>query len=159
MLRPVVPEHEPQGNLLILLIESFESWVIDAVDADGQPICPALRRYIDTHPLLYAYDVESETHHGVSGDGQLIVNTGLFPLLKGITCIEYDGNTYPNVAHFYPHSAVVNPCRNVWNQRAITPAYCYRQLIEPDTDDPFAWNDSIVADRLIETISGRCPPA
>ena len=159
LLRPVVPAHAAQGNLLILLLESFESWLIDAVDANGHPICPALHKYINTHPLLYAVDVESEIHHGMSGDGQLIVNTGLFPLLQGVACIDYDANTYPNVAHFYPHSAIVNPCRNVWNQRAITPAYGYRRLIEPDTDYRFAWSDSIVIDKLIETINALPRPS
>ena len=142
-----------QGNLVILLLESFESWVLDAKDASGDPVCPALNAYIRSHPVLYVRDVESQIQYGMSGDGQLLVNTGLYPTLEGIACIHYDYCTYPNIAHFYTHSAIVNPCRNVWNQRTMTTAYGYRYLIEPNTDYRFAWTDSTVTDRVMETIT------
>ena len=151
LLNPVEPANAPEGNLLIILLESFESWILDAEYADGKPVCPYLRQYISTHPVLYAKDVTSQTMYGLSGDGQLIVNTGLLPLVEGVACVSYAYNTYPNLAHFYPYSAVVNPCRNVWNQTAITPSYGYKQLIEPETDEMRGWNDSVLIDNVIET--------
>ena len=151
LLNPVEPANAPEGNLLIILLESFESWLLDFDYAEGKPVCPYLKQYISTHPLLYAKDVTSQTMYGLSGDGQLIVNTGLFPLLEGVACVNYAYNTYPNLAHFYPYSAVVNPCRNVWNQTAITPSYGYKQLIEPQTDEMRSWNDSVLIDNVIET--------
>lgn len=149
-LLPASTPAEPEGNLLIILIESFESWLLDATTADGQPVCPALKAYIASHPVLYVHDVTSQIRYGMSGDGQLIVNTGLLPTLEHVTCVEYGYNTYPNLAHFYPQSAIVNPCRNVWNQTAITAAYGYKHLIEPATENRFEWNDSIIIDQIIE---------
>lgn len=154
---PLSPE-EPQGHLVILLLESFESWVLDAEDANGNPVCPAMKAYIGSQPVLYARDATTQIGYGMSGDGQMIINTGLYPTQEGIACIDYDYCTYPNLAHFYPRSAIINPCRNTWNQRRMTPVYGYQELIEPDTDYRFAWNDSIVIDKLIQTLDTVSAP-
>lgn len=151
---PKVPQNEANGSLVILLLESFESWLIEAEDVHGNPVCPAMRAYIETHPVLYVKDVATQIQFGMSGDGQLIVNTGLFPTLEGVACMDYGYNTYPNLAHFYPRSAVVNPCRNVWNQAVVTTSYGYRQLVEPKSENRFEWNDSIVVDKMITTLEG-----
>lgn len=153
------PPTPVKGHLVILLLESFESWLLDAQDAFGNPICPALNAYIHSHPVLYVKDVRSQIQYGMSGDGQLIINTGLYPTLEGIACIDYDYCTYPNIAHLFPYSAIVNPCRNVWNQRTMTRAYGYQDLIEPNTDYRFAWSDSTMIDRLIETIAATSVPS
>ena len=158
LVTPQLPPADPQGHLVILLLESFESWVLDAVDMNGEPICPAIKAYISSRPVLYAHDALTQIQYGMSGDGQLIVNTGLYPTKEGVACIDYDYCTYPNIAHFYPRSAIVNPCRNVWNQRRMTSVYGYQELIEPDTDDRFAWNDSIVVDRIIQTLDTTTAP-
>lgn len=158
LLRPAVPAAEPQGNLVIVLLESFESWLLDARDAEGALVCPRLNHYIATHELCYVKDVSTQIQYGMSGDGQLLVNTGLFPTLEGIACVDYGYNTYPNLAHFYPHSAIVNPCRNVWNQRVVTTSYGYQQLIEPDSENRFEWDDSIVVDKMIATLESMPAP-
>lgn len=150
LINPVEPATPIQGNLLLIVLESFESWPMEVSDTNGDPVCLALNRYIATHDnCLYVKDVATQIRYGMSGDGHLIINTGLYPVSEGVTCVDYASNTYPNLAHFYPHSAIVNPCRNVWNKTVIAPAYGYRQLIEPDSDNPFAWNDSIVTDQTI----------
>ena len=150
--------HTPQGNLLIVLLESFESWLLTSYDAAGQPVCPALTNYIASHEVFYVRDVETQIMYGMSADGQLIINTGLYPVTEGVTCFDYAQNTFPNLAHFYPHSVIVNPCKNVWNQQVISAAYGYRQLLEPTTDNMFEWNDSIVVDKIIETFSSTPSP-
>lgn len=158
LVSPPLSPAEPQGHLVILLLESFESWVLDAEDASGNPVCPAMKAYIGSQPVLYARDATTQIGYGMSGDGQMIINTGLYPTQEGIACIDYDYCTYPNLAHFYPRSAIINPCRNTWNQRRMTPIYGYQELIEPDTDYRFAWNDSIVIDKLIQTLATASAP-
>ncbi|MEE1253580.1 MAG: sulfatase-like hydrolase/transferase [Paludibacteraceae bacterium] len=158
LVSPPLSPAEPQGHLVILLLESFESWVLDTEDASGNPVCPAMKAYIGSQPVLYAHDATTQIGYGMSGDGQMIINTGLYPTQEGIACIDYDYCTYPNLAHFYPRSAIINPCRNTWNQRRMTPAYGYQELIEPDTDYRFAWNDSIVIDKLIQTLNTVSAP-
>ncbi|MBP5476333.1 MAG: sulfatase-like hydrolase/transferase [Paludibacteraceae bacterium] len=158
LVTPQLPPAKPQGHLVILLLESFESWVLDAMDLNGDPVCPAMKEYIASRPVLYARDLLTQIQYGMSGDGQLIVNTGLYPIKEGVACIDYDYCTYPNIAHFYPRSAIVNPCRNVWNQRRMATVYSYQELIEPDTDNRFAWNDSIVIDHMIQTLDTATAP-
>lgn len=159
LINPVAPANPPEGNLLIILGESFESWLLDVNDVEGKPVCPEIKHYIETHPVLYVKDVTTQIGYGMSGDGQQIVNTGLYPTLEGVACVDYGDNVYPNLAHFYPHSAVVNPCRNVWNQTVVSYSYGYKQLVEPQSDDRFAWNDSIVIDKVIETFNRLPSPA
>lgn len=159
MINPAVSAHPPKGNLLIILAESFESWLMDVSDATQEPVCPALTAYIQTHPVFYVRDVATQIAYGMSGDGQLIVNTGLYPTIEGVACVDYGYNTYPNIAHFYPQSAIVNPCRNVWNQTVVAASYGYRQLVEPQSDNRFEWNDSIVVDKVIETFYRLPSPA
>lgn len=156
---PVTSANPVEGNLLIVLLESFESWLLDASDANGEPVCPVLNAYIHTQPLLYVKKVETQISYGMSADGQLIINTGLYPVSEGVTCVDYPYSVYPNLAHFYPQSAVVNPCRNVWNQTIISSAYGYKQLIEPDSDNRFEWNDSVVVDKIMECFSSFQSPA
>lgn len=158
LVSPPLSPAEPQGHLVILLLESFESWMLDAEDASGNPVCPAMKAYVGSQPVLYARDATTQIGYGMSGDGQMIINTGLYPTQEGIACIDYDYCTYPNLAHFYPRSAIINPCRNTWNQRRMTPVYGYQELIEPDTDYRFAWNDSIVIDKLIQTLDTVSAP-
>lgn len=159
IISTVVPAEAPQGNLLIVLLESFESWLLETNDANGTPICPALNNYIASHPVLHVRKVRTQISYGMSSDGQLIINTGLYPILEGVTCVDYPFNAYPNLAHFYPRSAIVNPCRNVWNQTVISSAYGYQQLIEPSSDNRFEWNDSVMVDKIIDafqTIPSPC---
>ena len=156
---PKVLQNRVKGNLVILLLESFESWLLEAEDVHGAPVCPSIRAYIESHPVLYVKDVATQIQFGMSGDGQLIVNTGLFPTLEGVACMDYGYNTYPNLAHFYLHSAVVNPCRNVWNQAVVTTSYGYRQLVEPQSENRFEWNDSVAIDKVKETLERFGRPA
>lgn len=158
LVGPVVPQEPVPGNLLIVMLESFESWLLDSYDAAGQPICPELNHYIASHNALYVKDVKTQIEYGMSGDGQLIVNTGLYPVMEGVACVDYGYNTYPNLAHFYAESAVVNPCKNVWNQRVISAAYGYKHLIEPEGDYMFEWNDSIVVDKIMDCFNAFSSP-
>ena len=153
LTNPACPASPVDGNLLIVLAESFESWLMDAVDANGEPVCPAMNEYLRSHPAFYVKDVATQIGYGMSGDGQLIINTGLYPLLEGVACVDYGDNSYPNLAHFYPNSAVVNPCRNVWNQTVVSYSYGYKQLVEPQSDNRYTWNDSVVIDKVMETFN------
>ena len=159
LIGPEVPAAAPQGNLLIILLESFESWLLDVYDAHNVPVCPALKNYVETHPVLYVKDVSTQIRYGMSGDGQMIVNTGLYPTLEGVACVDYGHHTYPNLAHFYPQSAIINPCRNVWNKAVIASSYGYKGLVEPQSENQFEWNDSVVTDKTIETLNSLASPS
>ena len=71
-----------------------------------------------------------QVRHGVSADGQMIGVTGLLPISEGATCRLYNTNVYPNYAHLYTSSAIINPCKGTWNQEQMTKCYQFDTLIE-----------------------------
>lgn len=128
---PATP-HAPEGHLVYILVESLETWALEAQDIQGESVCPCLNAYLRTHPLLYVPGIESQQKYGRSGDGQLIVQTGLLPISSGVACKQFGTNTYPNLAHFYTRGIVVNPYYiPVWNQRVVTRSYGFRRLVSP----------------------------
>lgn len=149
---------EPSAHLVFFLVESMEGWLLDYLLPDGTPLCPNIRAWIDSHPSLYSSDVICQKKYGESGDGQMICMTGLLPVNDGVACNSYGHNVFPNFAHFYPRSAVVNPCTYMWNQDVVTYSYGFRQLIEPVKETPW-WNDSIVVDRTISFLDTASAPA
>ncbi|MCQ2323606.1 MAG: sulfatase-like hydrolase/transferase [Paludibacteraceae bacterium] len=120
----------PQSHLVFVLVESLESWALQARDINGVAVCEHLNRYIASHPVLFSPKIITQQQYGRSGDGQLITQTGLLPLSHGVTCMQYGDNVYPNYAHFYPNSVILNPYKGVWNQKVTTYAYGYKHLKE-----------------------------
>lgn len=137
--QPITP---PTAHLVFILVESLESWALEATDIHGDYVAPNIRRYACEKPVLYCRQLYSQQQYGRSGDGQLITQTGLLPLRNGIACMSHGDNIYPNYAHFYPKSVIVNPYQGVWNQRVTTHSYGYQRLREPMLF--FRGNDSLV---------------
>ena len=126
-----VPPAKPEGHLVFVLVESFESWALQQRDLDSVEVCASLNNFIRTHDVLFCPNVISQQKYGRSGDGQLITQTGMLPLSSGITCMTFGKNVYPNFAHFYPNSVILNAYPGVWNQRTTTKSYGYKRLREP----------------------------
>ena len=150
--------NEPQGHLVYILVESLENWPLETYDDYGRDICPCINAYIHSRPRLYVKEIETQQVYGRSGDGQLITQTGLLPLSSGIACRQFGGNTYPNLAHFYANSAVLNPYFiPVWNQEVVTHSYGFQRLISPRRF--LNENDSILLSRTQHFLSQAKAPA
>lgn len=107
------------GNLLIIiLLESFESWVVN------KKITPNLYDFINNDKVIYIKNVQSQIRGGTSSDGQFIVNTGILPIQKGAVCFRYPYNKYPSISSIYEESAGIFPHGlDVWNQKQMSDAY------------------------------------
>ena len=136
----------PKTNLILILFESLESWSIDSVC--GYAYMPYLQQLRQQEHVLYADKLHSQVRHGVSADGQMINVTGLLPISDGATCRLYGKNDYPNYAHFYKQSAIIDPCIGVWQQSTITYSYHFQELIEPKGGQH--WGDKEVLERVSE---------
>lgn len=147
-----------EGHLLYVLVESMEGWIMETTDLHGEPICPNLKRWAESHPCIYTDKVFSQKVYGESGDGQLICTTGMLPIDNGLTCNLYGTNTYPNFAHFYPKSAIISPSTYMYNREITTYSYGFQELIEPVKETPW-WNDNILVDKTIEYLSKADKPA
>lgn len=119
----------PNTNLIIIIVESLESWGID-YQWDGIYAMPCLRNFLQNKHIFYADKIKSQAKHGVSGDGQMIINTGLLPISSGAACRIYGTNTYPNIAHYYKKSVTLNPSAGAWNQSVVNPNYGISELYE-----------------------------
>ncbi|MCQ2075929.1 MAG: LTA synthase family protein [Bacteroidaceae bacterium] len=120
-----------KDNLIFILGESFESWCLEMTDETGRCLLPNLKRISQGDNCLYCSKIRCQTRAGNSGDGQMIVNTGLLPLTSSESaCMKFANNVFPNFAHFYEHSAIINPWPGIWNQNKITKSYGYTDLIE-----------------------------
>ena len=125
----IVPQNTdlnlPNTNLIMILVESFESWALEQGQL-SQQVAANFIDFMESGHILYCNHVTSEAKHGVSGDGQMTLNTGLLPIYAGAACMMYGDNEYPNIASNYPHSMLVDISDGAWNQRQMTTKYGYK---------------------------------
>lgn len=141
----IIPSDEkthPTRNLYIILIESFESWIIGENQIENQTITPNINKFIQTYNCLYAPNVVSQIRNGASGDGQMTIITGLLPIRNGITCSKMPGNVYPSIAKHYKNATIVNPCPSTWNQFQMSKAYGFvRKCENIEENDKAVFNE------------------
>lgn len=141
----------PKSNLLLILVESLESWPIGLSDANHKSIAQNLECLINGE-CLYCSKIKSQVLQGTSGDGQMIINTGLLPIHPGAACVKYGTNIFPCFAHLFNNSGVLYPNR-AWNQTVISESYGYNFSYKPK---PSTGKDEVVFDMLkscLDTVS------
>lgn len=146
---------EPTHSVIIILVESLESWVINQC-IDGVELTPFLNKLTSSQKVLYCDKIKSQTLAGNSGDGQMIVNSGLLPLKHGAACMSFYSNVYPNIADLYSSSYTINPWPHIWNQTVMSKRYGYKQLLEPAPNEE--WHDADVlneSSKAIDNITSK----
>lgn len=84
-------------NIVLILVESLNASVINTV-IKGRPVAPTLMALNASDSVVSALDVETQIRFGGSGDGQLLANTGLYPLPRFSTSILLGSrNTFPGL--------------------------------------------------------------
>lgn len=155
-INPAKENLTPRYNMLFILVESLESWVMDLTDKNGRWVAPNLHQLAHSESGMYCSQICSQVREGVSGDGQMICHTGILPLRQGAACIIFGDNTYPSWTHLYDNTLTICPnAGQVWNQKQISESYGYKHLICP-TGKRDSWNDDIITDSLLmvlDTIS------
>lgn len=108
----------PKHSLVIVLVESLETWAI------RPDITPNLYHFLQSHNVVFANRVISQTRAGSSADGQMIYNTGLLPIVDGAVCHKYTQNVFPSLSENYENTVLVQPgLLTVWNQAVMNVAY------------------------------------
>ena len=108
----------PTNNLIIILVESLETWAI------RPEITPNLYSFIQNHNVIWSQRVTSQTKGGTSSDGQFILNTGLLPIQKGAICKRYPQNKFPSLSQIYSSAALIQAGdMSIWNQKYMSEAY------------------------------------
>ena len=144
----------PKTNLIVLIVESFEDWLIETTDENNQLVMPYINHFVTEKANVYCNKIKSQVREGVSGDGQMIINTGILPLDRGSAALLFGNNTYPNWAHLFEYSTTIySGCGSEWNQDAMTARYSYQSQINPKNG---RWEDEETMNNLlawIDTIS------
>jgi len=122
-------------SVVILLIESLESFVID-LDIDGVPITPNLSNLASDKEVLFAPFVEPEVGIARSMDAQLIINCGLLPPSNEAFCFAYPGNNYPSIAKLMTERrqtkitfSITTDLQSTYNQLVISKSFGYNNLL------------------------------
>lgn len=132
LFRIDVSKDTAKTNLIVILVESLESWTLQFKDENEDYVAPNLKKLIDSDTVLYCSKIKSQALYGNSGDGQMLVNTGLLPIKNGAACMLYGKNKYPNFAHYYSNATNVNPLNcDVWNQHEMNVCYNYSDYVFP----------------------------
>ena len=122
---------EPKQNLIILLLESFNTACI------SPQVMPTLDSIRQLPSSLYFPKVKQLTQGGMSIGGQLVVASGLHGLLNAPFCSACPYNIYPSVAraqkeaHDSTYSyTIVSSDRNFWRQSEVSNALGFDALFD-----------------------------
>ncbi|MCD8102141.1 MAG: LTA synthase family protein [Alistipes sp.] len=141
------PMDTPQ-NVIFILLESFESWMI-GLEVDGVEITPNLNRLVADSTVFYAPHVLSQVKGGRSADAKLMFNTGLLPIQDGSYSTQFAGNRFPSLVEgfreLYPEAVSCVLCvdkPSTWNQGVFWASFGYDRMVgraffkEEDTFGP-----------------------
>lgn len=129
------PKHQPadsvtekRSNLLIVFAESFESWVLEK-KVNGKEITPCLNRLLKEKSTLYAPNVLTQVKGGRSIDAQLMICSGLLPLMSGTYSSLYYDNTFytlqkamRGLKHSRSYLLTIDKV-STWNQGAVARSF------------------------------------
>lgn len=129
------PKHQPadsvtekRSNLLIVFAESLESWVLEK-EVDGKEITPCLNRLLKEKSTLYAPNVLTQVKGGRSIDAQLMICSGLLPLMSGTYSSLYYDNTFytlqkamRRLKHSRSYLLTIDKV-STWNQGAVARSF------------------------------------
>lgn len=129
------PKHQPadsvtekRSNMLIVFAESLESWVLEK-KVDGKEITPCLNRLLKEKSTLYAPNVLTQVKGGRSIDAQLMICSGLLPLMSGTYSSLYYDNTFytlqkamRGLKHSRSYLLTIDKV-STWNQGAVARSF------------------------------------
>lgn len=129
------PKHQPadsvtekRSNLLIVFAESLESWVLEK-KVDGKEITPCLNSLLKEKSTLYAPNVLTQVKGGRSIDTQLMICSGLLPLMSGTYSSLYYDNTFytlqkamRGLKHSRSYLLTIDKV-STWNQGAVARSF------------------------------------
>lgn len=135
---PLSDSISERKNLIVVLCESLESWVI-GLRMEGKEITPNLNRAIADTQTLYAPNTLTQVKGGRSIDCQLLLNAGLLPLRSGCYAMKYTGNNYHTLTKamastYNSRSYLLTVDKPItWNQAQVAKAFGIDTLLSKDS--------------------------
>jgi len=141
-------------NLLIIMVESLESWPLDMV-VDGRPAMPMVDSLLSLEQTLYWPHVVPQISLGTSSDGHLMTVAGLLPLRDYAAASEFGGNRFRTLFHAfkdlgYSTFEIISDDPAMWNQSTTSRSYGFDNFywldhIDPSRKSAWAQRDSYLA--------------
>ena len=131
-----LPDSVPRRrNLVIVLLESFESWLTET-RIEGKEITPYINSLIRDPGTLYAPNMLTQVASGRSIDCQLLLGSGLLPMQNAVYSMKYPDRDYPSLmkamkADRDARCAILTCDKPItWNQEAIARSMGYDTLLD-----------------------------
>ncbi|MDE6778392.1 MAG: sulfatase-like hydrolase/transferase, partial [Alistipes sp.] len=118
-------------NLILIVVESLNAEAVD-YEYGGRRLMPVLSDLIDADGSISALEVVSQVRSGVSSDGQLMLNSGLYPSSDCTTVEVYGDNDFPSLAKILKeHFSFEAICESevFWNHSVTNRSYGYDALV------------------------------
>lgn len=146
-------------RLILIIVESLSSTTINKV-VQNQRLMPFLDSIVKSEDAIVFDNICSQVKNGMSSDGQLMYNTGFYPLSIGIASFASLPISYALADHISrPGTKVelIAEDAEFWNHRVTNKAWGYDSLdhsiaIKNGQLRPFAEADSLVFKRAKEIL-------
>lgn len=121
-------------NLVIILLESFESWPVGKRVGEVE-ITPFINSLVSRPTTLYAPAMLTQVGAGRSIDAQLLLGSGMLPMLNSVYSMKYPQYDYPSLMKAMRENrgarSVILTCDKpiTWNQEVIARAMGYDSLL------------------------------
>lgn len=86
------------SNLLIIQVESLEGFVINR-SVNNQEITPNLNKLLKNS--LYFSNYHEQVYNGTSADSDLMANTSVYPIRRGVTFFRYPHTTFNSLPKIF----------------------------------------------------------
>lgn len=139
-----------EKNLIIIVVESLNSHALTA-KVNGREIMPNLKSLIEREGTVSNLNIVTQIKDGSSGDGQLIINTGLLPIKNGSANLEYGSTTefvsFPALLPEHNPVVVVAEKGNTWAQRPTFLSFGFKDI---HTSLQYAGKNHVTDDVMFE---------
>lgn len=136
MPSPALPDSiARRKNLVVILLESFESWLIES-RINGKEITPYLNSLVNDSTSFYAPLMLTQVASGRSIDCQLLLHAGMMPMVGSVYSMKHPNSTYLTInkalKEKYGTRSTIFTCDKpiTWNQEVISRSFGYDSLID-----------------------------
>lgn len=118
-------------NLIFIVVESLNANAVNYKYGENK-LMPVLSGLIDANGSVSTLEMIPQVRSGVSSDGQLILNTGLYPASDCTTVGMYGDNNFPSLAKILKQRysfEIICEKESLWNHRITNKSFGYNTLV------------------------------
>lgn len=154
-------------NLILVIVESFSSSTLNRT-VNGTRLMPYLDSVISSEGVIYFPNIITQVQAGVSSDGQLMYNTGFYPLVK--TAVATSSSLYqtPSLARLIGMKGgrkveLICESPDLWNHTGTSKVWGYDTLyhnigFEKREERVFSVCDSLLFKKAVDLIDEQGMP-